>query len=66
MPLAVATSCGEEARAVEVDEGAQVVVEVGVDLGQECVGDVEVAEPPADDGGVPALDEGVVVGVPRP
>ena len=57
---------GEEAGPVEVEEGAEVVVEEGVDLGDEGVGDVDVAEPPADDGAVLGLDERVVVRVAGP
>ena len=57
---------GEEAGPVEVEEGAEVVVEEGVDLGDEGVGDVDVAEPPADDGAVLGLDERVVVPVAGP
>ena len=53
--LAVAASvgagdfCGKEAGPVEVEEGAEMVVEEGVDLGAEGVGDEDVAEPLADD-----------------
>ena len=57
---------GEEAGAVEVEEGAEVVAEEVVDRGDEGVGDVDVTEPFADDGAVLGLDEGVVVGVSGP
>ena len=54
---------GEEAGPVEVEEGAEAVAEEVVDLGDEIVGDVDVAEPRADDGAVLGLDERVVVRV---
>ena len=38
----------------------------GVDLRREALGDVVVAEPLAHHAGVLALDQGVVVGAPRP
>ena len=57
---------GEEAGPVEVEERAEVVVEEGVDPGDEGVGDVDVAEPLADDAAVLRLDQRVVVGVAGP
>ncbi len=36
---------GEEAGPVEVEEGAEAVAEEGVELGDEIVGDADVAEP---------------------
>ena len=57
---------GEEAGPVEVEEGAEVVVEEGVDAGDEGVGDVDVAEPFPDDAAVLGLDERVVVAVAGP
>ena len=57
---------GEEAGPVEVEVGAEVVVEEGVDLGDEGVADVDVAEPFADDAAVLGFDECVVVAVSGP
>ena len=52
---------GEEAGPVEVEEGAEVVVEEGVDPGDEGVGDVDAAEPFADYAAVLGLDQRAVV-----
>ena len=57
---------GEEAGPVEVEEGAEAALEEVVDLGDEGVGDVDVAEPLAHDAAVLGLDEGVVVAVAGP
>ena len=57
---------GEEAGPVEVEEGAEAALEEDVDPGDEGVGDVDVAEPPADDRAVLGLDERVVVRAPGP
>ena len=54
---------GEVAGPVEVEEGAEAALEEDVDPGDEMVGDVDVAEPPADDGAVFGFDERVVVRV---
>lgn len=57
---------GEEAGPVEVEEGTEGVVEEGVDLGDEGVGDVNMSEPPAHDAAVFGLDQRVVVAVAGP
>ncbi len=51
---------------MEVEEGAEAALEEVVDLGDEGVGDVDVAEPLAHDAAVLGLDEGVVVAVAGP
>ena len=57
---------GEQAWAVEVEEGRQGGLREAVDLGREAPRDVVVAEPLADHIGVLALDQRVVVGMPGP
>ena len=48
---------------MEVEEGAEVVVEVGVDLGDEGVGAADMAQPLADAAAVLGLDQCVVIAV---
>ena len=57
---------GEEAGPVEVEEGAEAALEKDVDPGDEGVGDMDVAEPPADNAAGLGLDERVVVRVAGP